>query len=312
MKALETYSQKTSRLSIEVGGKIRERIDSYLHRMFEGFSRNRIQRWLKEGNICVNGEMVKKNYITKEGDKIYINPSFAEPIRVEPCDVSFDIIYEDENIVVVDKPAGIVVYPGAGREKKSIVSGLLYRGVRLSRIGAPVRCGVVHRLDKDTSGVIVLAKDEYTHLKLSQQFAEHTISRKYIGVVYGIFKEEKGIIDKPIGRHPKERKRFAIVSDKQAISHYRVLRRLKDETVLLFRLETGRTHQIRVHMQFMGHPIVGDKLYGGKKGKEEENIKRQALHAYLLSFVHPAKRQVVKFVSPLPKDMRNLIRRERK
>ncbi len=312
MEALESCWKKTDKLFIEVGKEIRERIDTYLCRMFEGFSRNRIQKWLKEGNICVNEEMVKKNYITKEGDKIYIIPSFVEPIQVEPCDVSFDIIYEDENIVVVDKPAGIVVYPGAGREKKSIVSGLLYRGVKLSPIGAPLRCGVVHRLDKDTSGVIVLAKDEYTHLKLSQQFAEHTIDRRYIGVVYGILEQREGTIDKSIGRHPKERKKFATVSGKQAISHFRVLYHLDDKTVLLFRLETGRTHQIRVHMQYIGHPIIGDKTYGGKKGKEEKSIKRQALHAYLLTFVHPIKRQVVKFISPLPEDMKNLIRRERK
>ncbi|MCD6132712.1 MAG: RluA family pseudouridine synthase [Deltaproteobacteria bacterium] len=310
MRALET-PEKTGRLSIKVGERIRERIDSYLRHMFEGFSRNRIQKWLKEGNICVNGEMVKKNYIVKEGDKIDISLSYEEPIQVEPCNVSFGIIYEDEDIVVVDKPAGIVVYPGAGREKKSIVGGLLYRGVKLSRIGAPVRCGVVHRLDKDTSGVMVLAKNEYTHLKLSQQFAEHTIDKRYIGVVYGIFKEERGTIDKSIGRHPVERKKFAIVHDKQAISHYRVLSRLKDKTVLLFRLETGRTHQIRVHMQSAGYPIVGDRIYGGKGAKREEGIKRQALHAYLLSFVHPVKRQVVTFVSPLPEDMRNLIRREK-
>jgi 23S rRNA pseudouridine1911/1915/1917 synthase len=312
MEALKSCLKKTDKLFIEVGKGIRERVDTYLHRMFEGFSRNRIQKWLKEGNICVNGKMVKKNYIIKEGNKIYIIPSFVEPIRVEPCDVSFDIIYEDENIVVVNKPAGVVVYPGAGREKKSIVSGLLYRGIRLSCIGAPVRCGVVHRLDKYTSGVIVLAKDEYTHLRLSQQFAEHTIDRRYIGVVYGILKQRKGTIDKSIGRHPIERKKFAIVSGKQAISHFRVLYHLDDKTVLLFKLKTGRTHQIRVHMQSIKHPIIGDKIYGGKKGKEEKDIKRQALHAYFLSFVHPIKRQIVKFTSPLPEDMKNLIRRERK
>ncbi|MGC9257414.1 RluA family pseudouridine synthase [Desulfurella sp.] len=279
-----------------------KRIDSYLAEILD-IPRNQIQKWIEKGKVCVNGKVVSKNYKLKGEEKISFEPiEFEKPnLKIADCDIK--ILYEDDFLVVVDKPAGVVVHPGAGSEHKSVVGALLFRGIKLSDIGAPLRPGVVHRIDKDTSGVIVLAKDNNTHFKLANQFALHISKRYYIGICEGHIKDSFGTIKTQIGRHPIKRKQFAVVQGKLAVTHYKVIMRLKDMDIVRFELETGRTHQIRVHMQYLNHPLVGDSVYS----KSSKLIQRQALHAFYLGFFHPNSNKFLKFYSKLPKDMIELI-----
>ena len=281
------------------------RIDVVLSDILD-IPRNRVQNYINKKFIKINGLCIKKNYKLKENDLISISiPKVKEDI-IEAKDAYIRIVYEDKDIVVVDKPAGLVVHPGAAKEKISVVSALKYRKIKLSDIGAPTRGGVVHRIDKDTSGVIVLAKTDKAHFMLAKQFFSHTIDRKYIGVVYGNMKYKNGIVDKPIARHPIKRKEFC-VSDrgKSAITSYKVIKRLPNMDVVLFKLFTGRTHQIRVHMKYLNHPLVGDVLYHKNK---ETAIGRQALHAFFLGFIHPATLKYVVFYSKLPEDIMRIVK----
>jgi len=281
------------------------RIDSALTEMLE-ISRNQIQRFILEGFIKVNGLPVKKNYRLRPDDTIDVEFPPPSEVAIEAVDAPIEIVYMDEDVVVVDKPAGLVVHPGAGRERTSVLSALKFRGITLSEIGAPLRGGVVHRIDKDTSGLIVLARNAHAHFILAKQFFSHTIERKYLGVVHGHLEKKEGVVDAAIGRHPVRRKEFCVRENaKEARTAYRVLRRLADYDVVEFRLYTGRTHQIRVHMRHLGHPLVGDVLYA--KGRKDP-IDRQALHAFLLGFIHPATGKNVRFYSSLPDDIRRLIR----
>lgn len=280
-----------------------KRIDSYLAEVLE-ISRNQIQKWIEKGKVSVNGFVVSKNYKLKGEEKITLEPiEFEKPnLKVSDCDIK--ILYEDDFLVVVDKPAGVVVHPGAANEECSVVGALLYRGVRLSDIGNPERPGVVHRIDKDTSGVIVLAKDNNAHFNLANQFAAHICKRYYIGVCEGNIKNYSGTIETQIGRHLKNRKIFSVTQGKHAVTHYKVIMRLKDMDVVRFELETGRTHQIRVHMQYLNHPLIGDNIYSKTKSKL---ITRQALHAFYLGFYHPITNKFLKFYSKLPHDILELI-----
>jgi 23S rRNA pseudouridine1911/1915/1917 synthase len=280
-----------------------KRIDSYLAEVLE-IPRNQIQKWIENGKVCVEGSVVRKNYKLKGEEKITFEPiEFEKPnLKVSDCDIK--ILYEDEFLVVVDKPAGIVVHPGAANEEFSVVGALLYRGVKLSDIGVPLRPGVVHRIDKDTSGVIVLAKDNNAHFNLANQFAAHICKRYYIGVCEGHLKDYYGTIETQIGRHLKNRKIFSVAPGKHAITHYKVIMRLKNASVVRFELETGRTHQIRVHMQYLNNPLIGDNVYSKSKSKL---ITRQALHAFYLGFYHPTTNKFLKFYSKLPQDMLKII-----
>ena len=280
------------------------RIDSVLADILN-IPRNRIQHLLKDKLVRINGDYVAKNYKIKAGDCAEITVPEKKAVEVSVADAPINVIYEDDHIVVVDKPNNLVVHPGAGKESESVVGALLYRGVELSNIGALMRPGVVHRIDKNTSGLIVLAKNDEAHFLLAKQFFNHTIKRKYIGIVTGHLKEQAGKVDAPIGRNRKNRKIFAIDKNgKDAVTHFKVIKRLNGMDLVKFELETGRTHQIRVHMSHIHHALVGDSTYGGRK----DNMKRQALHAFYLGFIHPATKKYISFYSPLPEDIKRLIK----
>ena len=281
------------------------RIDTVLSELTD-VPRNRIQNYIKEQFVKLNGSAVKKNYKLKLNDVVTVCVPEVENDEIEANDADIKILYEDDYIVVVDKPAFLVVHPGAAKEKVSVVSALKFRNIKLSSVGAPLRPGVVHRIDKDTSGVIVLAKTDKMHFLLAKQFFSHTIDRRYIGVVYGNMNQKEGVIDKPIARHRLRRKEFCVAEKgKSAKTHYKVIKRLDGMDVVLFKLFTGRTHQIRVHMKYINHPLVGDRVYYKKK---EERITRQALHAFYLGFEHPINNAAMRFYSKLPDDIMKIIK----
>jgi len=280
------------------------RIDTVLTDILN-IPRNRIQHWIKDKFVKVNGNCVSKNYKIKAGDYAEIAVPEKKAVKVNISDAPINIIYEDDYIIIVDKPSNLVVHPGAGAELKSVVGALLYRGIELSDIGAPMRCGVVHRIDKNTSGLIVLAKNDEAHFLLAKQFFNHTIDRKYVGIVTGHLREHSGVVDVPIRRNRKNRKIFsADENGKHAVTHFKVIKRLNGMDLVKFELETGRTHQIRVHMSYIHHALAGDEAYGGIR----DHMKRQALHAFCLGFIHPGTKKYISFYSPLPEDIKKLIK----
>ncbi len=284
---------------------IDKRIDQVLSDILE-MPRNQIQHHISGGFITVNDKKVKKNYRLKAGDKVRIEIPPPKENRIEPVDADIEVIYLDDEIVVVDKPPDLVVHPGAAREERSVLSALKYRGITLSTVGEPLRGGVVHRIDKNTSGVIVLARTARSHFVLAKQFFSHTIDRKYIGIVEGHLRNREGVVEMPIGRHPVKRKEFTVTNrGKEAKTYYRVIRKLENGDLVMFKLFTGRTHQIRVHMRYLNHPLIGDPVYSSKK---HPFMTRQALHAFYLGFVHPSTGELMCFYSKLPDDMRRLIR----
>ncbi len=281
------------------------RIDTALSEMLD-IPRNRVQNYIKDGFVKINNEGIKKNYRLKLNDEVFVFVPAVKDSFIEAHDADIKIVYEDDYVVVVDKPAGLVVHPGAAKENVSVVSALKYRGVELSNIGAPIRPGVVHRIDKDTSGIIVLAKTDKAHFLLAKQFFSHTIDRRYIGIVHGNIKKKEGVIETAIARHHTKRKEFCVSKKgKSAKTQYRVIRRFDDMDVVMFKLFTGRTHQIRVHMKYFRHPLVGDRLYHKKR---ETRIDRQALHAFYLRFAHPISGCKMTFYSKLPYDMMKIIK----
>ena len=285
-----------------------ERIDSWIASKVERFSRTYVQKLIDDKKITVNGRPVKSNYRLKPGDEIVINVPEPEKIEIKPEKIDIEILYEDEDILVVNKPKGMVVHPAFGNYSGTLVNAIMeYCGDRLSDINGVIRPGIVHRIDKDTSGVLVIAKNNAAHEFLSAKLKKHDINRVYVAVVEGVIKDECGMIDAPIGRHPVERKKMAVntKNGRRAITHFRVLERFKENTYVELKLETGRTHQIRVHMSFIGHPVVGDKVYGRKKQKY--NIEGQALHAKLLGFEHPTTGRYVEFEAELPGFFRELL-----
>ncbi len=279
---------------------INMRIDKYLSNVIEGKSRSFIQGLIDSNSIFVNEKQVKSNYKLKKEDEILV--IMREPIEldVKPENIELNIVYEDKDLIVLNKPQGVVVHPAPGNYSGTLVNGLLYHCKDLSGINGVIRPGIVHRIDKDTSGILVIAKNDEAHNILAKQFKEHSIKREYYALVEGKFNKIEGKIDKPIGRNKKDRLKMAIVEDgKRAVTHYEVLEQYNNNTSLVkCVLETGRTHQIRVHMASIGHPLVGDPLYGLKKQKFK--LKGQVLHAKTLGFIHPTKKEYMEFDSDLP------------
>ncbi|HEA47390.1 MAG TPA: RluA family pseudouridine synthase [bacterium] len=296
-----------------------QRIDLYLVQKRLGLSRSRIQRLISSGKIRVNGSIVKPSYKVRVGDRVEVTIPKPRPLKIAPEKIPLNILYEDRDLVVINKPRGMVVHPGAGISSGTLVNALLYHCKDLSGIGGVLRPGIVHRLDKDTSGVLVIAKNDFAHLALSKQFKERKITKRYIALVKGKVLKEQGKIEAPIGRHPVKRKKMAagVRRARGAITSYKVLEKFRDFTLLEAAPETGRTHQIRVHLSHIGHPIVGDQKYGGKKSivnsqKSElkeaiTSLRGQALHAQTLGFVHPGTKEYMEFNAPLPKDMEKVI-----
>ncbi|WP_411167943.1 RluA family pseudouridine synthase [Clostridium sp. MB05] len=277
------------------------RIDKYLSNMIEGKSRSFIQGLIDSCSVLVNGKYVKSNYKLREKDEITV--IMPEPIELDvvPEDIALNIVYEDEDVIVLNKAQGMVVHPAPGNYSGTLVNGLLFHCKDLSGINGVIRPGIVHRIDKDTSGILVIAKNDESHNKLAEQFKDHTIKREYYALVEGKFSKLEGTVDKPIGRNKKDRLKMAIVEDgKRAVTHYNVLEQYNNGTSLVkCTLETGRTHQIRVHMASIGHPLVGDPLYGNKKQKFK--LEGQVLHAKTLGFIHPRTNEYIEFNSDLPK-----------
>ena len=287
------------------------RIDKYLAEAFNGKSRSYIQGLIEKENIKVNGKSVKSNYKVKENDEILISMPEALELEVEAEDIPLDILYEDNDVIVINKPQGMVVHPAPGNYTKTLVNALLYHCKDLSTINGVIRPGIVHRIDKDTTGVLVVAKNDEAHNFLSKQLQTHSMKREYIALVEGRLKEDKGTINKPIGRNKKDRLKMGIVDDgKRAVTHYEVLERYKNTTLIKCVLETGRTHQIRVHMASIGHPLVGDEVYGFKK--QRFKLKGQVLHAKTLGFIHPKTKEYMEFTTNLPEYYNNLIEKLRK
>jgi 23S rRNA pseudouridine1911/1915/1917 synthase len=267
-------------------------------------SRSCIQKWIESGFVQVNDRKEPCNYRTKPGDIIEVAPQKVGVLQyAKPQDISLDIVYEDEHLLVVNKPAGMVTHPAPGHYEGTLVNALLGRVKRLSRLGGEFRPGIVHRLDKDTSGLIIIAKDENVHYKLAEQFKKREVYRQYIAIVLGSLKGEQGTITASLGRHPKNRKKFCVCHEKgrEAITRYRVLERGNNATLLEIFPITGRTHQIRVHLAHLGYPMLGDSIYGKRQG-----VDRQALHAKSIGFLHPVTGQYVRLESPLPDDMKKM------
>lgn len=275
------------------------RLDVYLSQEFEDKSRSYIQKLVDEGNVTVNDKNKKSNYKLKINDKVTLNLPELEELVIQPENIELDILYEDSDLIVINKPQGMVVHPAPGNYTGTLVNALVYHCKDLSGINGVARPGIVHRIDKDTSGILVIAKNDNSHKKLAEQLKEHSMKREYVALVEGIIKEESGMVDKPLGRHPKERIKMAIVSGgKRAITHYEVVERFERNTLVKCILETGRTHQIRVHMSYIGHPLVGDPVYGYKKQKF--NLNGQMLHAKKLGFIHPATEKYMEFEAEIP------------
>lgn len=288
-----------------------ERIDKALSTIQEDWSRTQVATWVGDGIVKVNGEEVKAKYKVKEGDIIEVDVPEAEPLEVIPENLHLEIIYEDQDVLVVNKPKGMVVHPAPGHMTGTLVNGLMYHCKDLSGINGVLRPGIVHRIDKDTSGLLMVAKNDHAHHSLVEQLVNKTVTRKYTALVHGHIAHDKGTIDAPIGRDPKDRQKQAIVDNgKHAVTHFHVKERIGGKfTLVECRLETGRTHQIRVHMHYIGYPLVGDPKYGPKKTID---FGGQVLHAGVLGFVHPTTEEYLEFEVPLPQDYVELLEQLRK
>ena len=276
-----------------------ERIDALLSRY--SVSRSAAVRLLEQGQVSCNGRSVKKNYRVCVGDHICWEEPEPEIVDIYPQNIPLDVVFEDDDVIVINKPRGLVVHPAAGHPDGTLVNALLHHcGDSLSGVGGEKRPGIVHRLDKDTSGLIIAAKNDFAHLALSAQLSDRSLSRIYEAVVHGGFREDSGTVDAPIGRHPTDRKRMAVTekNSRPAVTHWWVLERYNGFTHVRCKLQTGRTHQIRVHMARLGHPLLGDGLYGGKSG--EKGLEGQCLHARELSFVHPRSGEIIHLSTELP------------
>ena len=289
-----------------------QRIDKYLSIMIEGKSRSFVQGLIDEKKVKANSKVIKSNYKIKKGDFIEVEVPEPVELNVSAEEMNLDIVYEDEDVLVVNKEKGIVVHPAPGNYTGTLVNGILHHCSDLSGINGVIRPGIVHRIDKDTSGILVIAKNDEAHNDLAAQFKEHSIKREYYALVEGKFSNVKGSVDKPISRDKKERIKMAINSDgKRAVTNYEVLEQYdKGVSLVKCTLETGRTHQIRVHMASIGHPLVGDLVYGYKRQKF--NIEGQALHAKTLGFIHPRTKEYMEFTSELPNYFKELLEKLRK
>ncbi len=285
------------------------RIDKYLAQVCEGLSRSYLQKLLRSGQVLVNGSPVKASYAVEEEDLICLEvPEAVEP-EIEPEEMALDILYEDQDVLLVNKPKGMVVHPAAGHTSHTLVNGLMYhcRG-QLSGINGVMRPGIVHRIDMDTTGVLIVCKNDMAHSSIAAQLKEHSVTRRYQAIVHGVLKEDSSTIEGPIGRHPVDRKKMSINynNGKPAVTHYRVLSRLKQFTHVECRLETGRTHQIRVHMASIQHPLLGDLVYGPARCPVS-GLQGQTLHAGVLGFIHPRTGEYMEFSAPLPDYFKHLL-----
>lgn len=289
------------------------RLDAWLAARLEDCSRTYVQKLIEEGRVLVNGKPVKTNYRLTPGEEISVSIPAPEVLTVEPEKMDLDVVFEDAHIIVINKPKGLVVHPAAGNYTGTLVNGLMdYCGDRLSDINGVIRPGIVHRIDKDTSGLLVVAKSNVAHERLCEKLKTHDIQRTYVALAEGVLREERGRIDAPIGRHPVDRKKMAVnlKNGKHAVTHFEVLERFANATYLELQLETGRTHQIRVHLSYIGHPIIGDEVYG--KSKQRFDIGGQALHARQLKFLHPVTGEEMVFHAPLPQYFQELLQTLRK
>ena len=288
-----------------------DRLDRYLADQVTDLSRSRLQKLIEQGYVQVNGEVcTSKKLEVKLGDRIQIDIPAAQPLELQAEDIPLDILYEDDSLLILNKPAGLVVHPSAGHEAGTMVNALLSHCPTLPGINGVQRPGIVHRLDKDTTGAIAVAKTEQAFHHLQEQFRTKTARRDYLAIVYGAPPQESGTIDQPIGRHPIERQKMAVVPEekgRRAITHWHIKERLGNYTLMEFELETGRTHQIRVHSAFIGHPIVGDLTYGSGRKSVNVNLPGQALHAWRLRLKHPLTEEWVVAIAPLPATFTKLL-----
>ena len=285
-----------------------ERLDAFLARCAEGLTRSAAQKLMEQGLVTRNGKPSKKNDKLNPGDRVEYEIPEAKPVDIAPTQMDLKIVYEDEDLLVIDKPKGLVVHPAPGHQEDTLVNGLLYAmGDDLSGINGELRPGIVHRIDKDTSGLLAVAKNDLAHTMLASQLKDHTMARTYEAIVCGSFREDSGTVDAPIGRHPSDRKKMCVTerNSKNAVTHWEVVARYRGYTHIRCKLETGRTHQIRVHMAHIGHPILGDTVYGHKKPELGQDS--QCLHAGSLCFRHPRDGRPVMVFSPLPEYFRNVL-----
>lgn len=286
------------------------RIDRYLTDMNEDWSRNQIQDWIKRNLVIVNGKPVKANYKLRLNDEIVVTEKSVETIDLQAEDLNLEVYYEDKDVAIVYKPKGMVVHPAPGHPNGTLVNGLMYAIKDLSGINGEIRPGIVHRIDKDTSGLLMIAKNDIAHRGLVEQLVDKSVTRKYTALVHGVIPHEFGTIDAPIGRNVRDRQEMAIVDDgKQAVTHFNVIETFDKYTLVECVLETGRTHQIRVHMKHIGFPLVGDPKYGPKKTMD---IGGQALHAGVLGFEHPVTGEYIERTSPLPTYFEEILTKLRK
>ncbi|GEK90675.1 RluA family pseudouridine synthase [Alkalibacterium kapii] len=281
------------------------RLDKYLSSALNEHSRSQVQSWIKEGLVTVNNEVAKANYKIQPGDTIHATIKEAEEIDAQPEDIAITIVYEDSDVVVIDKPSGMVVHPSLGHPSGTLVNALLYHVKDLSGINGKIRPGIVHRIDKDTSGLLMVAKNDLAHEKLAEQLQNKTAGREYIALVHGVIENDKGTIDAPIGRDPKNRKKFTVIEEgKPSVTHFEVIERFSEYTLLRLNLETGRTHQIRVHLEYIGYRMAGDPLYGPRKTLKGNG---QFLHAASLSFDHPRTGEHLTFQADLPEEFQETL-----
>lgn len=290
-----------------------ERLDRYLTLIYADQSRSFFQKLIKSGHIRVNEkEITKAGYLLNVGDVVAASIPEAQSVAIEAENIPLDILYEDTDVLIVNKPKGMVVHPSAGHYSGTLVNAIMYHCAdSLSGINGEIRPGIVHRIDMDTTGALIVCKNDAAHTDIAEQIKEHTVTRRYRGIVCGIVKEEEGTIEGAIGRHPTQRKKMAIneKNGKPAVTHYKVLQRFAKYTYMEFQLETGRTHQIRVHMASIGHPLLGDELYGNPKNLAIKGLQGQTLHAMIIGFVHPSTHEYMEFEAPLPEYFQNLLQK---
>ncbi|RKD34339.1 RluA family pseudouridine synthase [Thermohalobacter berrensis] len=294
-------------IEIIVDEQDNERVDAFLASELDDVSRSYIKKLIKKDLVRVNDKKVKPKYIVSQGDIIVVQLPEPKKLEIKPEDIPIEIVYEDEDVAVVNKPQGMVVHPAPGHHSGTLVNALLYHLDSLSSINGIIRPGIVHRIDKDTSGLLMIAKNNNAHNKLSEQLKEHTITRRYYALVKGNIKEDSGTVNAPVGRHPVDRKKMAVTNknSKNAVTHFTVLERFGDYSLIEAKLETGRTHQIRVHMKYIKHPIVGDPVYGSKNQKFKLN--GQLLHAKVIGFNHPRTDEYMEFDSELPEHFQRVL-----
>lgn len=300
----ETQTQEFE-VSMEQAG---ERLDKILPLIYPDMSRSFFQKLIKDQQILVNHVPQKSNYRVDAQDIISVSVPKAEEIEILPENIPLDILYEDRDLLVVNKPKGMVVHPAAGHYSGTLVNAVMFHCKdSLSGINGVIRPGIVHRIDMDTTGALIVCKNDNAHVKIAEQIKVHSVTRRYVGIVKGVVKQDVGVIEGTIGRHPVDRKKMSVnvVNGKKAITHYRVIQRFSSHTFMEFELETGRTHQIRVHMASMGHPLLGDMVYGN--GKNPWNLQGQTLHAAVIGFIHPTTNQYLEVEAPLPEYFKDLL-----